>query len=212
MSLWLTQSLTGLIAGPLVIFTADMITRAVPSSSRAPEGCWRSVLAASALLSLVSFEAAQRQPATAGAVAWLATVGLLLALIDWTCHRLPHRVVATLFGGGVVQLGLQALVQRDLWPLLRACAATVVVFAAALAVALISPSGLGLGDVTLAATAALFLGWFGWCHVVIGLAAAFVVTLAVLIVLRARRRIRRDQPIALGPALVFAPVCTILLA
>lgn len=212
MSLWLTYGLLGAVAGPFVIAFSNSIVTGEPVSWRTARAVdWRPALAASALLGLVLVEAAARWHTVAGAVAHLTIVGLLLALIDWSSHRLPHRFVALLLGGGVVQLSLVGLVQRDPWPLLRAVTAAAVVLLIVLALGLISPSGLGFGDVTLSTTMAFFLGWFGWLYVVAGLMAAFLSTGLVMSVLRARKLIPQGQPVALGPALIFAPICVILL-
>jgi leader peptidase (prepilin peptidase) / N-methyltransferase len=212
MSLSLTYSLLGAAAGPFVIAFSNSIATGEPASWRTVTAAgWRPTLAASALQSVVLAEAAARWPAAAGALAWLTIVGVLLALIDWSSHRLPHRVVGALLGGGLVQLGLVVLVQRDAWPLLRAGVAAAVVLLIVLTLGLISPTGLGLGDVTLSTTMAFLLGWFGWLYVAAGLMIAFLSTGLAMSVLRARKLISRDEPIALGPALIFAPICVILL-
>jgi leader peptidase (prepilin peptidase)/N-methyltransferase len=211
MWLWLTYGLLGALAGPFVIVFSNSITTGEPVSWMSMTAIsWRPALAAGALLILVLVEVAARS-AAAGALAWLMIVGLVLALIDWSSHRLPHRLVGILLGGGVVQLGLVGLVQRDAWPLLRAGTAAVIVLLIVLTLGLISPSGLGLGDVTLSTTMAFFLGWFGWLYVAAGLMSAFLSTGLAMSVLRAGRLIPQGQPIALGPALIFAPICVILL-
>ncbi|WP_158102920.1 prepilin peptidase [Lentzea kentuckyensis] len=169
------------------------------------------MLAASALLSFALAQAAERRPTVVGAVSWLVIVGLLLTLIDWSCHRLPHRVVGTLLGGGTAQFGLTAFVERDGGPLVRAGAAGAVVLAATMTISLASPSGWGAGDVTLSTTIAFFLGWFSWWHVFAGFFLALLLGVVTFGVLRMRRVYRRDLQIPLGPALVFAAVCTILI-
>ena len=133
MSLWLTYGLLGAIAGPVVTVAGRCVALREPLSW-SPVFCGEptTMLTASALLGLALVEAAERQPATAGAVSWLAIMGLLLALIDWACHRLPQILVGTLLGGGVIQLGLAALVQHDgAGRLLRAGVALTSVFAVA---------------------------------------------------------------------------------
>jgi leader peptidase (prepilin peptidase)/N-methyltransferase len=213
MSLWLTYGLLGAVAGPVVTVVGSCAALRQPLSwSMVFRTRSTTMLAASVLLSLFLVEAAERQPATAGAVSWLAIMGLLLALIDWACHRLPQILVGTLLGGGVIQFGLTALVQHDgAGRMLRAGTALVAVFAVAVTMALVSPEGWGAGDVTLSATVAFFLGWFSWWHVTTGLGLALALGAAAFGVLRVRRAYRPGLLIPLGPALVFAPVCTILL-
>lgn len=213
MLLWLTYGLLGAVAGPVVTVLGSRVALREPLSWRPAVRSEPTVmLAASALLSLVLVEVAERQPTAAGAVSWLVIMGLLLALIDWACHRLPQILVGTLLAGGVIQLGLTALGQHDgAGRMLRAGVALAVVFAVAVTMALVSPQGWGAGDVTLSATVAFFLGWFSWWHVAIGLGLALALGTVTFGVLRARRAYWRGLLIPLGPALVFAPVCTILL-
>lgn len=210
MSLWLTYGLLGAVAGPLVIVVGSSVARRQPVSwSVVSENEWWLVLAASVLLCATLAEVAERRPVSAGVVSWLVIVGLLLAFIDWAAHRLPHRMVGALFVGGLVQFAFIGFAQRDAGPLLRAGVAAVVVFMAAMTLYLRS-SELGFGDVTLSTTMALFLGWFSWRHVIVGLVVALMVSAATSLVLLAGRFVRRGQPTALGPALIFAPVCMIL--
>ncbi|WP_434447652.1 prepilin peptidase [Lentzea sp. E54] len=212
MSPWLTYGLLGAVAGPFVAVLGDSITRGVPLSwIVVSRSAWMPMLASSALLSFALVLVVERRPTSAGAVSWLVIVGLLLSVIDWGCHRLPQPIVAALLGGGVVQFGLTGLVERDTGPLLRAGAAAVVVLAIALTFSWVTPSGLGFGDVTLSATIAFFLGWFSWWHVFAGLTLGLMLGTVTFGVLRVGRRYHRGLMIPLGPALVFAPVCTILL-
>lgn len=212
MSLWLSYGLLGAVTGPFVaIFGSSVARREAPSWRHISRDEWAPMLAASALLCVTLGWVAERRPSSAGAVSWLVIVGLLLALIDWICHRLPHRVVGALLGGGMTQLGLTGIVQHDAAPLFRASVAAVVVFVIALTIALMSRSGLGVGDVTLSATVAFFLGWFSWWHVVTGLVLALALGVITFGVLRLMRRYHQGLLIPLGPALIFAPVCTILM-
>lgn len=213
MSFWLTYGLLGAVAGPFVTVLGSCVVQREPMSwVPAVRSEWAAMLAASVLLSLVLVEVAERRPAAAGAVSWLAIMGLLLARIDWACHRLPQILVGTLLAGGVIQFGLTALVQHDgAGRMLRAGGALVAVFTVAVTMALVSPQGWGAGDVTLSGTVAFFLGWFSWWHVAIGLGLALALGAVTFGVLRARRAYWRGLLIPLGPALVFAPVCTILL-
>ena len=65
--------------------------------------------------------------------------------------------------------------------------------------ALLNASGLGGGDVKLAPTLGLLLGWSGWSAVVVGAAAAFVLGAAAALLLLALRRIGRKGVIPFGP-------------
>lgn len=213
MSPWLTYALLGVVTGPFVVAAGASVTRCVPLSWRlASRGMWVPMLASSTLLGVALAAVAQRQPAEAGALSWLVIVGLLLTLIDWTCHRIPQALVGVLLAGGVIQLGVTGLGALDgATRLLQAAAATASVFAIAVTMALVSPRGWGLGDVTLSTAVAFFLGWFSWWHVAVGLFAAFALGALTFGVLRARRAYRSGLLIPFGPALIFASVSTILL-
>ncbi|MFJ8965358.1 prepilin peptidase [Lentzea sp. NPDC102401] len=209
---WSTYGVLGLVSGPALIALGGSMARCAPLSwGRVSRSDLPAMLASGALLSITLVQVAERRPESAGAVVWLVIVGLLLALIDWIGHRLPHRIVGVLLSGGLVQFGLSGLVQRNAEPLLRASVAAVAVFAIGLVIYMRS-SGLGGGDVTLSTTMAFFLGWFSWRHVVLGLILALVLAALACLALSALRGVQRRQPIALGPALVFGSVCVILQA
>jgi leader peptidase (prepilin peptidase) / N-methyltransferase len=207
----LSYSLLGMVAGPLVVVAGFSIARREPTSWLLFYSVgWTASLAASAFLGSALTYAPLVAPRSAALVAWLVIVGLALALVDWTCHRLPHRLVGTLFLGGLVQIGLMAIALRDVEPLLRAGAAAAVVFVAGLLLYLWLGAELGFGDVTLATTLALFLGWRGWPYVASGLTAALVAAGVVTRTLLVLKRISRRDPVALGPSLLAGAVYVML--
>ena len=116
---------------------------------------------------------------------FLAAAGVLLAVIDLQHRLLPNRVVAPALGIAAALLLLAAAAEQDWAALLRAGLGAVVLFAVFLVLALIAPSGLGMGDVKLAALLGLYLGWIGWGAVVLGAAGGFVVQAVVALVLLA---------------------------
>ena len=92
----------------------------------------------------------------------LAVAAVLLTVIDLRHRLLPDRIVLPTLVLGVVLLSGAALADGA-WPALyRAVLGAAALFAVFLALAVISPSGLGMGDVKLAAVLGLFLGWLGW--------------------------------------------------
>lgn len=123
-----------------------------------------------------------------------AVPGLLLALIDLRCLRLPNRLV----GAVAIIAGVPSAVLRPdrIGP---AVVAGGLVLAAYLMVALLPGGGLGLGDVKLAAVLALILGFAGWPVVLVGLVVPHLINgpiaLAMLLVGRAR-------PLPFGPGLL----------
>lgn len=132
----------------------------------------------------------------------LAAAGVLLAVVDLEHRLLPNRVVGPAAVAGVVLLGIAAAAGGDGGSLVRAALGAVVLFAAYLVLALIAPSGMGMGDVKLAGLLGLYLGWLGWGAVVLGAVAGFVVQAVTALVLLATRRIGLRGELPFGPAML----------
>lgn len=143
------------------------------------------------------------------ALLYLAGVGVLLAVIDLRHHMLPNRVVVPSYGVSAALLLLPATVVGE-WPALgRAVLGAVVLFAAFLVLALISPKSLGMGDVKLAGLLGLHLGWFGWETLVLGAMAGFVVQAVLALVLLLSRRIGLRGELPFGPAMLIGAALVI---
>jgi leader peptidase (prepilin peptidase) / N-methyltransferase len=140
---------------------------------------------------------------------FLAAVGVLLAVIDLQHRLLPNRVVLPSIGIGAVLLLVAALGEQDWDALRRAVLGAVVLFAVFLVLAFVSPSGLGMGDVKLAALLGLYLGWIGWGAVVVGGAAGFVIQALLALVLLAGRRIGLRGELPFGPAMLLGAAVAI---
>jgi leader peptidase (prepilin peptidase)/N-methyltransferase len=133
-----------------------------------------------------------------------AVLGLLLAVIDLRCLRLPDRLVAALAltaGGPLAVLRPERVA--------TALAAAGLVLTAYLLIALLPRRGLGLGDVKLAAVLGLILGFAGWPAVVVGLLAPHLINGPIVLVLLATGRASRRQPLAFGPALLAGALLAI---
>jgi len=142
---------------------------------------------------------------------WFVAVGLLLGVVDLQEHRLPNRVLLPGTALAVLLLTGAALVS-DRWDDLgRGLLAGLACFGLLLVMALISPSGLGMGDVKLVALTGLYLGWLGWPSVLVGLFLGFLAQgLLGLGLLAARRAgLRTDLPF--GPALLAGALVSALL-
>lgn len=140
---------------------------------------------------------------------FLAAAGVLLAVIDLRHRLLPNRVVVPSIGIGAALLLIAALAEQEWDALLRAGMGAAVLFAVFLVLALVSPSGLGMGDVKLAALLGLFLGWIGWGAVVVGGAAGFVIQALLALVLLAGRRIGLRGELPFGPAMLLGAAVAI---
>lgn len=123
-----------------------------------------------------------------------AVPGLLLAVIDLRCLRLPDGLVGTLAIVGAVPSAI--LRPSMIGP---ASAAGGLVLTAYGIVALLKPGGLGLGDVKLAGVLALILGFTGWPAVIVGILAAHLINGPIALVMLVRKR---KAPLAFGPALL----------
>jgi leader peptidase (prepilin peptidase)/N-methyltransferase len=133
---------------------------------------------------------------------WLAGSGVLLAVIDLQHRLLPNRVIGPSVLAGAALLLVAAWAASDWAALARALSGGGVLFAVFLVLALISPSGLGMGDVKLAGFLGLYLGWLGWGAVVVGAAAGFVIQAALALALLAGRRIGLRGELPFGPAML----------
>lgn len=128
----------------------------------------------------------------AGAFAYFAVVSVALAVIDIRTHRLPNRIVLPAYPVALVLFAVACLLGAEWSALLRAALGMTVLFAFYFVLRLITPSGMGGGDVKLAGVIGLYLGWLGWPAVAIGAFAAFLLGggygLALLVLRRASRR------------------------
>ena len=136
------------------------------------------------------------------ALAWAAGAAAVLAQVDLAVHRLPDRVVLP----SVVVTAAAALADAAVlgtWgELLRALLAGAAAFAAAAVVGLVSPRGLGFGDVKLLGLLGVLLGWFGWPVLFLGVLLGLLLGAAVSLALLTLRRAGWRTEIALGPSLL----------
>lgn len=121
-------------------------------------------------------------------------VSLILIRIDVREHRLPDAIVLPSAAGASIALGL-----ADPSRIGRAAAGGLLLFAVYLLLRAAVPSGLGGGDVKLAALVGLVLAWHGWLEFAAGAAAAFVLGGVHALVLLAAGRADRGTHLAFGP-------------
>jgi len=159
-------------------------------------GGWVAAVLTGAGVSALLAEAVGPSPLLPGYL--LATVtGLLLAIIDLRCLRLPDRLVGAL----AVTAGVPAAVLQP-ERIGRALLAAATVLVAYLVVALLPRGGLGLGDVKLAAVLGLILGFAGWPAVVAGVLAAHLINGPIAVFLLVTGRAGRQRALPFGPALL----------
>ena len=146
------------------------------------------------------------------ALIWTAGAAVVLAQVDLAVHRLPDRVVFPSMAVVAAAWLADAAVLGTWDALLRALLAGLAAFGAAVAAALISPGGMGFGDVKLLGLLGLLLGWFGWSVVGLGVVLGFVAGALGTVVLLALRRTGWRSEVALGPSLLLGAALALLLA
>ncbi|XVU25439.1 prepilin peptidase [Actinoplanes sp. CA-054009] len=130
-----------------------------------------------------------------------AVPGLLLAMIDLRCLRLPDRIVGLL--ALVAGVPLAVLLPSRIGPALLA---GVLVFGAYLLL-----PGFGPGDVKLGAVLAFILGFAGWPAVVTGVIAPHLINGPIAVFLLLTGRADRHRPLPFGPALLAGALGALLL-
>jgi leader peptidase (prepilin peptidase)/N-methyltransferase len=130
---------------------------------------------------------------------WLAGASVALAIIDVEHHRLPDAIVLPSYAVGLVLLGASSALSGEWDALFRGLVGMVALFVFYLALALVKPGAMGLGDVKLAGVLGLWLGWTGWGELVVGAFAAFLLGGLFSLVLLATRRAQRTGGIPFGP-------------
>ena len=140
----------------------------------------------------------------------LAFVCLVLAVIDASTRLLPNRITYPAFPALLGLLLVASVGLGDLGRLARGLLAAAAVGAFFLLLALISPRGMGLGDVKLAPTLGLALGWLSWGAVAFGVFAGFLLGglagLAAIAVLG----LTRKSLLPFGPWLVAGALLGVL--
>jgi leader peptidase (prepilin peptidase)/N-methyltransferase len=129
---------------------------------------------------------------------YLAGVSVALALIDLDTHTLPNAIVYPSYVVGIVLLVASGLIAGESGAMLTAGVGMGGLFLLYLVIALVSPGGMGFGDVKLAGVLGLYLGFLGVGPLVIGAFAAFVLGGLYGVVLLVVKRGARSG-IAFGP-------------
>jgi leader peptidase (prepilin peptidase) / N-methyltransferase len=170
-------------------------------------------LAAEVITGLVLAVAAAR--ASSGwelaALAWLALIAVPLAFIDIAVQRLPDLLTVSAFTGTLVMLAAAEGAAHQPWPLIRAVIGAAALAGFYLALWLVFPDQLGLGDVKLAASIGLVLAWGSWSELFLGALAGALLGAVYAQVLSARRGLGGRVYLPLGPFLLFGAFAAIAL-
>jgi leader peptidase (prepilin peptidase)/N-methyltransferase len=139
-------------------------------------------------------------------------VATTLALVDLRVFRLPDVLTLPALAATAGLLGLAALLPAHDGSWSRALLGATAVGILYLLLFLINPAGMGFGDVKLAPTLGLALGWYGWGPVITGTFAAFVFGAVVGVALLVTGRATRKSPLPFGPFMLLGCAVGLLLA
>ena len=145
------------------------------------------------------------------ALIWLALFAVPLAFIDIAVRRLPDPFTAAACAGTLALLAVAALTSHQPGHLGRAAIRAAALACFYLALSLIRPGGMGLGDVKLAASVGAALGWTSWQALLTGTFAAFALAAVYGGVLLARHRATRNSLLPLGPFILIGALAAIAL-
>ncbi|RII20783.1 Type IV leader peptidase family protein [Streptomyces sp. YIM 130001] len=141
----------------------------------------------------------------------LLPLGILLAVIDATVHRLPDMLTLPAAGAGAVLLGFAALGDAAAGSWATALLGGLALGAAYFILFLIHPSGLGFGDVKLALVLGVTLGWYGWDTVTRGFVLGIFYGGAYAFALLSSKRAGRRTAMPLGPSMLAGSFTALLL-
>lgn len=130
-----------------------------------------------------------------------------LAVVDWREHRLPNRLVLAAGVTAIASQALQTVITGNLGAMMRSAITATVCFGIYLLLHVASRTkstdgvhtGMGAGDVKLAAVLGLYLGWLSIDAAILGIAAGFVLGALFSLGLIVFRRGTRRSRVAFGP-------------
>jgi leader peptidase (prepilin peptidase) / N-methyltransferase len=144
------------------------------------------------------------------AACWLAACAVPLACTDFAVQRLPDPLTGAAYAGTVVLLLLAAAVSGPWSALVRALLGGLALAGFYLLLMIISPSGMSLGDVKLAASLGTLLAWFGWRLLVAGGFAGLCLGAITAGALLASQRVSRKHLIPFGPFMIAGAVLAVI--
>jgi leader peptidase (prepilin peptidase) / N-methyltransferase len=199
--------LLGLLTSPLAEL---LIVRSLPRLGGLPSPIVRitTAVATAVLFALLALRFGSSP--TLPAYLLLGALAVQLSRLDVAHHLLPNPLVLLLLAAGFALLTTSAVLVPD-WPgLLRAAGGGVILFLGYLILGLISPGGLGMGDVKLAAPLGMYLGYLGWTQVFFGGLLGFVVGGVFTVLLLRLNRGMKPTEVAHGPAMFAAAIGVLL--
>ncbi|MGR4881855.1 prepilin peptidase [Streptomyces sp. LARHCF249] len=141
----------------------------------------------------------------------LAPVLVLLALVDRAVHRLPDVLTLPLAAAAVAGLGAAAPLPRAAGDWRLALLGGGLLATGYLALFLINPAGMGFGDVKLALSLGVALGWYGWGVWAVGAFLGFLYGALYGLFLVLHGPATRKQGFAFGPFMAAGALTGVLL-
>ncbi|WP_410599803.1 prepilin peptidase [Amycolatopsis sp. lyj-90] len=167
------------------------------------------IVAAAAVLGAA---AAVWPPSLIAAGALLLVLGVPAAAVDVVEHRVPDRLTGLLGAGMAITLVTVALL-ADLVPSLTMALVGAVVWGGVLFMSFLLTGDPGPGDVKLAPSLGMLLGWLGWKWLLAGIVGSYLLAalLAVLGLLTKRWGLRRSR-MPLAPPMLAATMLSATMA
>ncbi|MFJ6025943.1 prepilin peptidase [Pseudarthrobacter sp. NPDC092424] len=210
-SLWFLlagAALLGLVLSPLAEL---LIARTLPGLGGLPPLSSRVTTAAFTGATCAAFAFRFGPAPDLPAFLFLAVLGTQLAHIDLMQHLLPNPLVLSLLTGGAFLLILPWIATGNAGGPLRGLFGAIILFAGYLVLALISPAGLGMGDVKLAGPLGLYMGYLGWNHLLYGGLLGFILNALATLILVSFRRRGKGAEVAHGPSMLAAAAAVALI-
>lgn len=180
-----------------------------PVCRRPTARSWAYVAAATAGFAALAWRLPAHRPAEIVLlVAWLLMTGLgvVLAGVDVTVHRLPRPILAGTAAVIAPLVAVAALCARDPGLFMRAGLTGVVLGSVYLILAVVGPGLVGLGDMYLAALLGLLLGTGPLSGVIVGTLAPYLMGAPITAIRLAVGQLERRSQVAWGPYLIAGAV------
>lgn len=141
-----------------------------------------------------------------------AAAAVVLGAVDLTEKRLPNAILYPSLAVSVALLACTSLVTGAWTAFLGAVCGGAGLFALYFVLAVISPSGIGMGDVKLAALVGLMLGYLGWMPLLVGGTAGFLIGGLTSLIALVSGRASLKTAIPFGPAMLAGAFLGMLVA
>jgi leader peptidase (prepilin peptidase)/N-methyltransferase len=135
---------------------------------------------------------------------------LAISVIDLDHFIIPNHVIYPTLAVTAPLLVLAAAAGGTWGDLRNAAIGGVAGFGALFVIHVISPRGMGFGDVRLAGVIGMMLGWLGLRYIVLGLFLGFLLAAVIGIVLIAARLKTRKDAVPFGPFMAMGAVLAVL--